>query len=181
MPCQPGWSTTSETRPRAIDSARDASNTPVARLCVEVSFASEHVLDFDALVARAMLDRERIIARIAQLTLTARYLGFHSGFAYLEGWPEEWSLPRRPTSRNLVKGGIFLYPGPKGKLRLLYEASPLAMVAEQAGGAASTGLERILDVEPTSLHQRVPLIIGSSDDVAEYNRFYKEAMASAAD
>jgi len=83
--------------------------------------------------------------------------------------------------RNLVKGGIFLYPGPKGKLRLLYEASPLAMVAEQAGGAASTGLERILDVEPTSLHQRVPLIIGSRDDVAEYNRFYKEAMASAAD
>ncbi len=55
------------------------------------------------------------------------------------------------------------------------------MVAEQAGGAASTGLERILDVEPTSLHQRVPLIIGSRDDVAEYNRFYKEAMASAAD
>ena len=83
--------------------------------------------------------------------------------------------------RNLLKGGIFLYPGPKGKLRLLYEASPLAMVAEQAGGAASTGDTRILDVIPKSLHQKVPLIIGSTDDVAEYEKFYKEALVSAAD
>jgi fructose-1,6-bisphosphatase I len=83
--------------------------------------------------------------------------------------------------RNLLKGGIFLYPGPKGKLRLLYEAAPLAMVVEQAGGAASTGSERVLDIQPMSLHQRVPLIIGSRDDVREYNRFYREAGASAAD
>ncbi len=83
--------------------------------------------------------------------------------------------------RNLLKGGIFLYPGPKGKLRLLYEASPLAMIVEQAGGAASTGEQRILDVQPTSLHQKVPLIIGSREDVAEYNRFYKENQKSAAD
>jgi fructose-1,6-bisphosphatase I len=83
--------------------------------------------------------------------------------------------------RNLLKGGIFLYPGPKGKLRLLYEAAPLAMVVEQAGGAATTGSERILDIEPTSLHQKVPLIIGSRDDVREYCRFYREAAASAAD
>src|SRR5438552_1246357 len=83
--------------------------------------------------------------------------------------------------RNLLKGGIFLYPGPKGKLRLLYEAAPLAMVVEQAGGAASTGTERILDLRPTSLHQKVPLIIGSRDDVAEYNQFYVDATASAAD
>ncbi|MBI2150558.1 MAG: class 1 fructose-bisphosphatase [Acidobacteria bacterium] len=83
--------------------------------------------------------------------------------------------------RNLLKGGIFLYPGPKGKLRLLYEASPLAMVVEQAGGAASTGTERILDIEPGSLHQKVPLIIGSREDVAEYNQFYKEASSAAAD
>jgi fructose-1,6-bisphosphatase I len=83
--------------------------------------------------------------------------------------------------RNLLKGGIFLYPGPKGKLRLLYEANPLAMVAEQAGGAATTGDVRILDVTPTSLHQRVPLIIGSRDDVAEYSRFYRESMGAAAD
>jgi fructose-1,6-bisphosphatase I len=83
--------------------------------------------------------------------------------------------------RNLLKGGIFLYPGPKGKLRLLYEASPLALIVERAGGAASTGSERILDVHPTSLHQKVPLIIGSRDDVAEYIRFFKEAQHSAAD
>jgi len=83
--------------------------------------------------------------------------------------------------RNLLKGGIFLYPGPKGKLRLLYEAAPLAMVVEQAGGAATSGTERILDIQPTSLHQRVPLIIGSREDVRDYNKFFKDALASAAD
>jgi fructose-1,6-bisphosphatase I len=55
------------------------------------------------------------------------------------------------------------------------------MVVEQAGGAASTGNERILDINPTSLHQKVPLIIGSKEDVAEYNQFYKGTNASAAD
>jgi fructose-1,6-bisphosphatase I len=83
--------------------------------------------------------------------------------------------------RNLLKGGIFLYPGPKGKLRLLYEAAPLAMVVEQAGGAASTGAEQILEIQPTSLHQKVPLIIGSKEDVNEYDEFYREAVAAAAD
>ncbi len=72
--------------------------------------------------------------------------------------------------RTLLRGGVFAYPGdksaPDGKLRLLYEASPMAFIAEAAGGAASTGNERVLEVEPTSLHQRVPLIIGSKDDVA---------------
>src|SRR6266446_4902320 len=76
--------------------------------------------------------------------------------------------------RNLLKGGIFLYPGPKGKLRLLYEAAPLAMIVEQAGGAATTGDQRILDIEPTSLHQRVPLIIGSTHDVEQYQDFWKK-------
>ena len=73
--------------------------------------------------------------------------------------------------RNLLKGGIFLYPGPKAKLRLLYEASPLAMVAEQAGGLATTGRQSIMDIEPESLHMRVPLIIGSRDDVNQYLEF----------
>ena len=72
--------------------------------------------------------------------------------------------------RILLGGGIYLYPGeidkPEGKLRLLYEANPLAMVVEQAGGKATTGTQRILDVEPKALHQRVPLIIGSADDVS---------------
>ncbi len=64
---------------------------------------------------------------------------------------------------------------------MLYEAAPLAMIVEQAGGAATTGAERILDIEPTSLHQKVPLIIGSREDVRDYIQFFKEAMASAAD
>ena len=82
--------------------------------------------------------------------------------------------------RNLLKGGIFLYPGPKGKLRLLYEASPLAMVVEQAGGSASTGTQRILDLQPETLHQKVPLIIGSTEDVELYEKFCREAVTAKA-
>ncbi|MGE5232384.1 MAG: class 1 fructose-bisphosphatase [Deltaproteobacteria bacterium] len=71
--------------------------------------------------------------------------------------------------RNLIAGGIFLYPGdtknPRGKLRLLYEASPMAYIAEQAQGSATDGLNRILDIVPEGLHQRTPLIIGSREDV----------------
>jgi fructose-1,6-bisphosphatase I len=82
--------------------------------------------------------------------------------------------------RNLLKGGIFLYPGPKGKLRLLYEAAPLGMVVEQAGGTASNGSQRILDIVPESLHQRVPLIIGSTDDVKLYEKFCRDAVIAKA-
>lgn len=71
--------------------------------------------------------------------------------------------------RNLLKGGVYLYPGtaksPNGKLRLLYEANPLAMIAEQAGGSATNGTMRILDMKPTELHQRCPLYIGSKSMV----------------
>ncbi|MCI5147753.1 MAG: fructose-1,6-bisphosphatase, partial [Candidatus Electrothrix sp. AR3] len=75
--------------------------------------------------------------------------------------------------RNLIQGGIFIYPRdkkntgkPEGKLRLLYEAAPLAMLAEQAGGRAiADDGRRILDIEPQDLHQRVPLIIGSQEEV----------------
>ena len=67
--------------------------------------------------------------------------------------------------RNLIKGGIFMYPGttdkPKGKLRLLYECNPFAFIIEIAGGKATNGKERILEVQPTELHQRTPLFIGS--------------------
>ncbi|MCA9111842.1 MAG: class 1 fructose-bisphosphatase [Planctomycetaceae bacterium] len=67
--------------------------------------------------------------------------------------------------RTLLKGGIFLYPPtddhPSGKLRLLYEANPIAFIAEQAGGQATTGQKRVLDVQPESIHQRTPLIVGS--------------------
>jgi fructose-1,6-bisphosphatase I len=73
--------------------------------------------------------------------------------------------------RILVRGGIFLYPGDgrdgyeEGRLRLVYEAHPMAFIVEQAGGGASTGRKRILDITPTSLHQRVPLIMGSIKNV----------------
>ena len=77
--------------------------------------------------------------------------------------------------RNLLYGGIFLYPGdrtnPKGKLRVLYEAAPLAFIAERAGGAASNGERRIMDIVPESLHERTPLFLGSPDDVRECEEF----------
>ena len=71
--------------------------------------------------------------------------------------------------RNLLGGGLFAYPAneknPRGKLRLLYEANSLAFIVEQAGGLASDGRTRILDIEPTALHERTPLFIGSKNDV----------------
>jgi fructose-1,6-bisphosphatase I len=83
--------------------------------------------------------------------------------------------------RTLLTGGIFLYPAdmtepqkPSGKLRLLYEAAPLAFVAQQAGGRASTGSEDILRLRPTHLHQRVPLIIGSAEDVATAEAYIRQ-------
>lgn len=73
--------------------------------------------------------------------------------------------------RNLLKGGMYMYPGttekPQGKLRLLYEANPLAFIVEQAGGVASDGHQRIMEIVPTELHQRVPLFIGSKSMVEE--------------
>ena len=83
--------------------------------------------------------------------------------------------------RNLLKGGIFLYPAsyqdpdnPRPKLRLLYEGNPLAFIIEQAGGRASTGHERIMEIQPTSLHQKIPLIMGSCEDVEAYETFLQE-------
>ena len=83
--------------------------------------------------------------------------------------------------RNLLKGGIYIYPGtkkaPKGKLRLLYEANPLAFIVEQAGGTASDGTQRIMEIVPTELHQRTPLFIGSTAMVNEAIGAGKSAMA----
>ncbi len=83
--------------------------------------------------------------------------------------------------RTMLYGGIFLYPKdmknpkkPSGKLRLLYEASPLAMVVEQAGGRASDGEMNILDIVPSDLHQRVPLFIGSKEDVDQAEEFIRK-------
>lgn len=80
--------------------------------------------------------------------------------------------------RNLLYGGIFLYPADSknqsGKLRLMYEANPLSMIVEQAGGRSSDGSKRILEIEPTALHQRTPLFIGSEDDVILLEKYLSE-------
>ena len=77
--------------------------------------------------------------------------------------------------RNMIKGGIYFYPttsnAPNGKLRLLYECNPMAFIAEQAGGKASDGFRRILDIEPTELHQRVPFFCGSRNMVDKAEEF----------
>ncbi|UJP66661.1 class 1 fructose-bisphosphatase [Mongoliitalea daihaiensis] len=84
--------------------------------------------------------------------------------------------------RNLLKGGIYIYPAttkaPSGKLRLLYEANALAFIAEQSGGAATNGHIRILDINPTSLHERTPLYIGSPKMVAKAEEFLKAQQES---
>jgi fructose-1,6-bisphosphatase I len=80
--------------------------------------------------------------------------------------------------RNLLYGGIFIYPADEknknGKLRLMYEANPLSMIVEQAGGRSSDGKNRILELQPKSLHQRVPLFIGSEEDVKLAEKFIAE-------
>lgn len=82
--------------------------------------------------------------------------------------------------RILTRGGIFIYPwdkkdpGKAGKLRLMYEANPMGLLVEQAGGAATTGRERILDIQPVQLHQRVPVFLGSRNEVAEATRYHRE-------
>ncbi|MFO1506924.1 MAG: class 1 fructose-bisphosphatase [Lysobacterales bacterium] len=85
--------------------------------------------------------------------------------------------------RILTRGGIFIYPLDRktreqgGKLRLMYEANPMAFIAEQAGGAATTGRQRILDVEPTGLHQRVPVFLGSKHEVDRVTAYHSDARA----
>jgi fructose-1,6-bisphosphatase I len=106
--------------------------------------------------------------------------GFVDGLKADGGWSQRYigSLVA-DFHRNLIKGGLFLYPAttktPAGKLRLLYEAFPLAFIAEQAGGAATDGRGRILDIAMDELHQRTPLVIGNRDDVAAATRAMSEA------
>ena len=81
--------------------------------------------------------------------------------------------------RTLFKGGIFLYPPtanyPNGKLRLLYEADPLAFIAEQAGGMAVNGERRILDIEPSDIHQRTSFVVGSKDEVRRFQAVLRKS------
>ncbi|MBK6380728.1 MAG: fructose-1,6-bisphosphatase [Chitinophagaceae bacterium] len=81
-----------------------------------------------------------------------------------------------PVHRNLIKGGIFMYPAtigkPGGKLRLLYECNPFAFIVEKAGGLATNGKIRILDIQPTELHERTPFFIGSKLMMEEMDKYY---------
>ena len=119
------------------------------------------------------------------------YIKFPTGVKkYIKYCQERDEQTRRPYTsryigslvadfhRNLLKGGIFIYPttesAPKGKLRLLYECNPVALLAEQAGGLASDGARRILEIEPTELHQRVPFFVGSFNMVRKTEEFMME-------
>ncbi len=87
--------------------------------------------------------------------------------------------------RILTRGGIFMYPWDKrepnkpGKLRLLYEAAPMSFLIEQAGGMATDGAQRILDIVPTALHQRVSVMLGSKNEVARVTQYHQQHAESA--
>jgi fructose-1,6-bisphosphatase I len=107
---------------------------------------------------------------------------FPDGFSRYLDWAHAHDYSSRyigsmvaDVHRTLLKGGVFMYPptkkNPEGKLRLMYEANPIAMIMEQAGGAAITGsAERILDVQPTSIHQRTSVVLGSAEEVDRVRR-----------
>ena len=120
------------------------------------------------------------------------YLYWHPGLKkYIKYLQEEDEKTGRPYSgryigsmiadfhRNLLYGGIFMYPGdsrnPNGKLRLMYECNPVAFIIEQAGGKAIDGKHRILDIKPDNLHQRVPIFVGSEEDVNIVEKFMIES------
>jgi fructose-1,6-bisphosphatase I len=120
------------------------------------------------------------------------YLYWHPGLKkYIKYLQEEDKKTNRPFSsryigsmvadihRNLLYGGIFMYPSdsrnPKGKLRLQYECNPMAFIVEQAGGRASNGKMRIMEVQPEKLHERSPIFIGSEEDVKTVEKFMAEA------
>jgi len=124
------------------------------------------------------------------------YLYWHPGLKkYIKYLQEENTADGRPYSsryigsmvadvhRNLLYGGIFMYPSdsrnPNGKLRLQYECNPMAFILEQAGGRATNGKQRILEVKPDTLHQRVPIFIGSEHDVLMVEKFMKKEKAAA--
>lgn len=119
------------------------------------------------------------------------YLYWHPGLKkYIKYLQEEDKESSRPYSsryigsmvadihRNLLYGGIFMYPAdsrhPNGKLRLMYECNPMAFIVEEAGGRASNGKTRILEVKPEKLHQRIPIFIGSEEDVLKVEEFMQE-------
>ncbi|MBC7173938.1 MAG: class 1 fructose-bisphosphatase, partial [Polyangiaceae bacterium] len=147
---------------------------------------SVHGFTLDTAIGEFFLSHENIKIPTSGDTYSVNEGNYHKWSPEVRSWVDAVKKPngdRKSCSlryigamvadfhRTLLRGGIFAYPADakntSGKLRLLYEASPLSFVAEAAGGAASSGTERILDIEPTELHQRTPLFIGSSKSVEE--------------
>lgn len=150
-----------------------------------------HGFTFDPSIGEFLLSHENIrIPRRGKIYSVneGNYRWWHDGMKkYVKYLQEEDKATKRPYSsryigsmvadvhRTLLYGGIFMYPGdtrnPDGKLRLMYEANPVASIIEQAGGRASNGVSRILDIKPLSLHQRTPLFVGSDEDVSIAEEF----------
>ncbi len=156
-----------------------------------------HGFTLDTSIGEYLLSHERIRIPAKGKTYSINEGNFHRWHPHTRRLVEHLRAPDKPSGRpyslryvgslvadlhrTLLEGGLFLYPedasqprGTGGKLRLLYEVAPVSLVVEQAGGRASTGQERILDIRPTSPHQRVPVIFGSPEDVALAERFYQE-------
>ncbi len=113
------------------------------------------------------------------------YLSFEKPMVQFVEWCKEQKLTARYIGslvadfhRNMLKGGIYIYPktekSPNGKLRLLYECNALAFIMEQAGGKASDGHQRIMEIKPTELHQRVPFYVGSKALVEKAESFERD-------
>ncbi len=150
-----------------------------------------HGFTYDPTIGEFLLSHENIVTPKSGKYYSINegsYAQFNDGTKrYLDYIKEEDKATNRPYStryigslvadfhRNLLTGGIFIYPPTtkhaSGKLRLMYEANPLAFICEQAGGRATNGRDRILDIQPNELHQRTPLYIGSVDDVIVAEEF----------
>ena len=150
-----------------------------------------HGFTYDPTIGEFLLSHENIVTPKSGKYYSINegsYAQFNEGTKkYLDYIKEEDPATNRPYStryigslvadfhRNLLTGGVFVYPPTTkhatGKLRLMYEANPLAFICEQAGGRATNGRDRILDIQPLSLHQRTPLYIGSVDDVIVAEEF----------
>jgi fructose-1,6-bisphosphatase I len=150
-----------------------------------------HGFTLDPSIGEFLLSHENIITpkkgKIYSIN-EGNYLYWHPGLKkYIKYLQEEDAATARPYStryigsmvadihRNMLYGGIFMYPAdsrsPHGKLRLMYECNPMAMIIEAAGGRAIDGKQRIMEIIPTSLHQRTPIFIGCSDDVTTVEEF----------
>jgi fructose-1,6-bisphosphatase I len=150
-----------------------------------------HMFTLNPNIGAFVLHQERVTMPASGKTYSvneAYYGSFPEGIQRYLDWAKQENYSLRYIGslvadfhRTLLRGGVFLYPptkkSPQGKLRLLYEANPMAFLAEQAGGAACDGSGRIMEKQPENIHQRTPLIIGSKEEVARVREFMQQAPA----